>query len=139
MHYERAGRVWTRGWEGSPRKVSESMTFYLEGKTPLDANDLSRKRRGGTFPLLHLRVLRLGLLQDAELIVSNPTRGRSLAIGVEKLLEAGIGAEGGEGGRGIDGGEIAKPKPQRLPHRRQSVVFVAVSGVGAGQPKKLIT
>src|SRR6202165_1674746 len=32
-----------RGWEGSSWKVSERMTLYLEGKTPLSANDLSLK------------------------------------------------------------------------------------------------
>src|ERR1022692_46077 len=32
-----------RGWGGSSRKVSERMALYLEGKTPLSANDLSPK------------------------------------------------------------------------------------------------
>jgi hypothetical protein len=32
-----------RGRGGSSRKVSERMAFYLKGKTPLDANDLSLK------------------------------------------------------------------------------------------------
>jgi hypothetical protein len=32
-----------RGRGGSSRKVSERMALYLEGKTPLDANDLSPK------------------------------------------------------------------------------------------------
>jgi hypothetical protein len=32
-----------RGWGGSSRKVSERMALYLEGKTPLSANDLSLK------------------------------------------------------------------------------------------------
>ena len=43
MHYERAARVWNARVEGSSWKVSETMALYLEGKTPLDANDLSPK------------------------------------------------------------------------------------------------
>jgi hypothetical protein len=36
-----------RGRGVSSRKVSERMAFYLEGKTPLDANDLSPKEATG--------------------------------------------------------------------------------------------
>jgi len=43
MHYERAARVWNARVGGSSWKVSERMTLYLEGKTPLSANDLSLK------------------------------------------------------------------------------------------------
>jgi len=43
MHYERAARVWNARVEGSSWKVSERMALYLEGKTPLSANDLSLK------------------------------------------------------------------------------------------------
>jgi hypothetical protein len=43
MHYERAARVWNARAGGSSRKISERMALYLEGKTPLSANDLSPK------------------------------------------------------------------------------------------------
>ena len=43
MHYERAARVWNARAGGSSRKISERVAFYLEGKTPLSANDLSPK------------------------------------------------------------------------------------------------
>jgi hypothetical protein len=44
MHYERAAvcNAGTRT-EGSDRKIDERMALYLEGKTPLSANDLSLK------------------------------------------------------------------------------------------------
>src|SRR6266403_3134872 len=54
------------------------------------------------------------------------------------MLEAGIGAEGSECGTRIDGGEIAISMLQRFSHRSQSLVYVAVSGVGTGEPEKII-
>jgi len=35
IHYERAARVWNARGENVSRKVSERMTLYLEGKTPV--------------------------------------------------------------------------------------------------------
>jgi len=50
------------------------------------------------------------------------------------MLEARIGAEGGETGRGVDCGEVTETEFEGFLERRYGLILVAFGGVGLGQP-----